>query len=121
VVQETKANYSAIVSKDGAYGTAIADRDKSMIHERHNGGYNGYLLTDVYADLLALKNQSDKLPVTKNLFLVIGLDQIPANKKSVAAIDGVDKKAFSAFVKAEKIRWNEVQDLVKVVDFVSVK
>lgn len=119
VVQETKANYSAIVSKDGAYGTAIADRDKSMIHERHNGGYNGYLLTDVYADLLALKNQSDKLPVTKNLFLVIGLDQIPANKKSVIDLGGVDKKAFSAFLKSEKIIWTDPQDLVKVIDYIT--
>lgn len=119
VVQEVKANYSAIVSKDGAYGTAIADRDKSLIHERHNGGYNGYLITDVYADLLALKNQSDKLPVIKNLYLVIGLDQVPANKKSVSALDGLDKKAFNAFLKSEKIIWTDPQDLIKVIDYIA--
>ena len=119
VVQETKANYSAIVSKDGAYGSSLDDRNKSLVHERHNGGYNGYLLTDVYADLLALKTQSDKLPVTRNLYLVIGLDQIPANKKSVASLDGLDKKAFSAFLKAEKIIWTDTHDLVKVLEYIA--
>ncbi|MBQ6878865.1 MAG: hypothetical protein IJN52_01510 [Bacteroidales bacterium] len=119
VVQETKANYSAIVSKDGAYGSSLDDRNKSLVHERHNGGYNGYLLTDVYADLLALKNQSDKLPVTRNLYLVIGLDQIPANKKSVSSLDGLDKKAFSAFLKSEKIIWTDTQDLVKVLEYIA--
>ena len=81
--------------------------------------YNGYLLTDVYADLLAIKEESETLPVNKNLFIVIGLEQIPANKKSVAALEGVDKKAFSAFLKSEKIKWNDPQDLVKVLDYIS--
>lgn len=119
VAQETRANYSAIVSKDGAYGTSLDDRDRSLVHERHNGGYNGYLITDVYADLLALKSQSDKLPVIRNLYLVIGIEQIPANKKSVAAVSGVDKKAFSAFLKSEKIKWTDIQDLVKVIEYVN--
>ena len=75
----------------------------------------------VVKDLHAMKNQSEKLPVRTNKFLVIGNRLIPANKKSVAAIEGVDKKAFADFLKAEKIKWNEVQDLVKVVDFLSAK
>jgi hypothetical protein len=65
-----------------------------------------------------MKNDAEKLPVNRNLYLVIGLEQIPANKKSVAALDGLDRKAFSAFMKSEKIEWDNPQDLVKVLDYI---
>lgn len=119
VVQEVRANYSAIVSKDGAYGSSLANHDKSFSHEQHNGSYNGYLLTDDYKNLHAIKNDSDKLPVIKNYYLLIGIELIPANKKSVSAMYGIDKKAFSAFLKSEKITWNDAEDLLKVLEYVT--
>ena len=124
VVQESRGNYASIVRDDGAYGTSSLSSTTTKTY-LYNGNainqYDGYLLTDDYKDLHAMKNQSEKLPVRTNKFLVIGNRLIPANKQSVAAIEGVDKKAFSAFLKAEKIKWNDVQDLVKVVDFVSAR
>jgi hypothetical protein len=72
-------------------------------------------MTDVYADLHAMKDQYEKLPVVKNRYLVIGLDLIKADRQSVLDIDGLDKKAFKAFLKAEKIKWDDPQDLVKVL------
>ena len=119
IVEENIANYSAVVSKTGAYGAAVASHDKTYFHERTNGSYNGYLVTDVYADLRALKGQSDKLPVMKNVYFVMGLQQVPANKKGVSAMDGIDKKGFSAFLKDEKIKWDETQDLIKVLEYIT--
>ena len=83
--------------------------------------YNGYLLTDVYKDLHAMKDQSERLPVNSSLYLVIEHRLVPANKKSVAALEGINKKEFSAFLKAEKIQWNEPQDLIKVIDYITAK
>jgi len=119
VVHETLANYSSIISKDGAYGSSLANTEKRFSHEKNVGSYNGYLITDNYADLLALKNQSDKLPVVKRLYLSIGYQLIPANKNSVSNLNGLDRKAFKSFLKAEKIKWNNPQDLVKVIDFIT--
>ena len=124
VVKETRANYSAIVKKDGAMGTTALNSTttKTFLYNQNAiNQYNGYLLTDVYADLHAMRNQSERLPVNGNLFLVIGNQQIPANKKGVSDIPGVDKKALSGFLKAEKIKWNDPQDLVKVIDFVTAE
>ena len=50
---------------------------------------------------------------------MIGNNLIPANKKSVSDLEGVDKKAFSKFLKAEKIKWSDVDDLVKVLDYIT--
>ena len=119
VVMETLANFSGIVSRDGAYGGAVANRDKTFSHQENNGSFNGYLVTDSYKDLLAIKDDSDKVPVTKKVFIVIGLQMILANKSAVIDMTGVDKKAFSAFLKSNDIKWKEPEDLVKVIDFIT--
>ena len=124
VVEETRANYTAVVKKDGAYGTTALNSTttKSFLYnENVLNGYNGYLMTDIYADLHAMKDQSETLPVLKNRYLVIGLDQIKADRQNVLDIEGLDKKAFKAFLKAEKIKWDDPQDLVKVIDFITAE
>ncbi len=124
VVKESRPNYSAIVKKDGAMGTTGLNSTTTktfLYNENAINQYNGYLLTDDYKELHAMKDQSERLPVTSNLFLVIGNDQIPANKKAVSDLPGVDKKDFSKFLKSEKIKWNEVTDLVKVLEYITAK
>ena len=124
VVEETRANYTAVVKKDGAYGTTALNSTttKSFLYnENVLNGYNGYLMTDIYADLHAMKDQSETLPVLKNRYLVIGLDQIKADRQNVLDIAGLDKKAFKAFLKAEKIKWDNPQDLAKVIDFITAE
>lgn len=123
VVEEARGNFTAVVRNDGAYGTTGLNSTTTktfMYNENVINAYNGYLLTDVYADLFAMKNQAETLPVNKNMFLVIGLQQIPATKKGVAALDGMNRKAFSAFLKSEKIKWDEPEDLVKVLNYILV-
>lgn len=121
VVEEARGNFTAVVRNDGAYGTTGLNSTTTktfLYNENVVNAYNGYLLTDVYADLLAMKDQGEKLPVNRNMYIVIGIEQIPASKKNVADLDGLDKKAFKAFLKSEDIQWDDPQDLVKVIEYV---
>ncbi len=118
VVMETLADYSAIVRDDGAYGGSLSNAAKGFSYDENYGNYS-YLVTNNYSDLLSIKNESEELPVTKNTYLVIDNQLHQANKKSVLAIDGVDKKAFAEFLKANDIKWKEPEDLVKIIDFVT--
>lgn len=118
VVGETLADYSAIVRDDGAYGGSLSNAAKGFSYDENYGNYS-YLVTNDYADLLSIKNESEELPVTKNTYLVIDNQLYPANKKSVLAIEGVDKKVFSEFLKSNDIKWKEVVDLVKIVDYIT--
>ncbi len=124
VVEEKRANYSSVIKDDGAYGTSSLSSTTTKTY-LYNGNainqYDGFLLTDVYKDLHAMKDDSETLPVRTNMYLVIGQEMIPTNKKSVAAIEGVDKKEFNAFLKSNKIKWNDVDDLVKVLNFITAK
>lgn len=119
VVMETLANFTGIISRDGAYGGAVANRDKTFSHQENNGSFNGYLVTDNYKDLIAIKDDSDKVPVTRKIFIVIGHQMIFANKSTVIDMTGVDKKAFSAFLKSNDIKWKDPEDLVKVIDYIT--
>ena len=124
VVREPRPNYSAIVKNDGAMGTTGLNSTTTktfLYNENAINQYNGYLLTDDYKELHAMKDQSERLPVNSSLFLVIGNEQIPANRKSVSELPGIDKKAFSKFLKSEKIKWNDVEDLVKVLDYITAR
>lgn len=121
VVLETKGNFSSVVRNDGAYGTTSLNSTTTktfLYNENALNAYNGYLMTDVYEDLLAMKDDSESLRVIENLYLVIGINQIPANKKTVLSLGGIDKKDFNAFLKTEKIKWSDPQDLVKVIDYI---
>ena len=122
VVKETRANYTAIVKKDGAMGTTALNSTTTktyLYNQNAINQYNGYLMTDVYKDLLGMRSGGERLPVLTDLYIVIGNNLIPASKKSVSDLEGVDKKAFSKFLKAEKIKWSDVDDLVKVLDYIT--
>lgn len=124
VVEEKRANYSSVVKDDSAYGTSSLSSSTTktyLYNENVLNQYNGYLLTDVYEDLYAIKNGSEKLPVRTNRYFVIGNDMIPAHKNGVSSLENVEKKAFNAFLKANKIKWNDVDDLVKVLNYITAK
>lgn len=118
VVQETLADYSAIVRDDGAYGGSLSNAAKGFSYDENYGNY-GYLVTNSYEDLLSIKNESEELPVNVKTYLFIDNNLIHASKKSVGALPGVDKKAFADFQKANKIDWKKPADLAKVIDFVT--
>lgn len=116
VVEERLADYSAVIRNDGAYGGSNSNSAKGFSYDENYGNY-GYLITNNYEDLLSQKNDAEELPMTVQRYIVI--DGLPtlAIRKNVAAMDGVDKKAFSEFLKAEKINWKDPQDMLKVIDF----
>lgn len=121
VVEETRATYSSVIRNDGAYGTTALNSTttKTFLYNQNAiNPYNGYLMTDIYKDLLAMRDDAEKLPVRKNMYMIIGMEQIPADKSSVTSLSGLDKKALKAFLKSEKIDWAEHGDLVKVIDYI---
>ena len=118
VAEEVLADYSAVVRDDGAYGGSLANAAKGFSYDENYGNY-GYLVTNVYEDLLSIKNDSEELPVTKQTFLVIGNELIQASKKNVNVLEGIDKKDFAAFLKANDIKWKDPQDLVKIIDYIT--
>ena len=120
VVEEKLADYSAVVRDDGAYGGSLSNAAKGFSYDENYGNY-GYLVTNNYEDLLSIKNESEELPLTATVYLLINNEPVQANKKSVSALDGVDKKGFAEFLKSNAIKWKDPQSLVKVIDYVTAQ
>ena len=117
ILEERLANYSAITRNDGAYGGNSASYAQGHSYDENYGNY-GYLVTNVYEDLYAQKEYGEELPVVVNRFFSIDGNLVPAQKKNVSSLEGLDKKAFAAFLKEEKIDWKKPQDLLKVLQYV---
>lgn len=118
VVEETLADYSAVTRNDGAYGGGMSNSAKSFSYDENIGNY-AYLVTNVYEDLLSIKNNAEELPVNVQRYLLIKGSPVLATRRNVTGLDGMDKKAFSAFLKTEKIDWKDPQDLLKVLEYVA--
>lgn len=116
VVEQTLADYSAVVRDTGSYA-ATTNAATGHSYDENYGNYS-YLVTNVYEDLLSIKNDAEELPVNVQRFLIIKGNQIQASKKHVSSFEGVDKKAFADFLKVEKINWKDPADLLKVIDYV---
>ena len=117
VVEERLADYSAVVRNDGAYGGSNSNSAKGFSYDENYGNYS-YLITNNYEDLLSQKDDAEELPTTVQRYIVINGLPTLAIRKNVAAMDGVDKKAFSEFLKTEKINWKDPQDMLKVIDYI---
>ena len=120
VVEETLADYSAVVRNDGVYGGSAPNAAKNYSYNENFGNY-GYLVTNNYEDLYSIRNESEALPVVKQIYIVIDNKLVPANKKNVSELEGVDKKAFAAFLKENSIKWKNPADLVLVVDYITAQ
>ena len=73
-----------------------------------------------HMELKSSKEDGSVLPTTSKLYLVLPDKVIYATKKDVNEIYGIDKKAFSAFLKENKVSWKDPQDLLRVIDYISI-
>lgn len=69
--------------------------------------------------LMEGRSGGERLPVLRSLFFRVGSTMVPATKKGVTEAWFVDKDAAKAFLKANKVKWNDETSLVKVLDFLA--
>ncbi|MGM9790550.1 MAG: hypothetical protein ACI3Y9_09660 [Candidatus Cryptobacteroides sp.] len=71
------------------------------------------------SDALTRSKEGTVIPLKEDLYLRYGVATVPAFKKDVLDIRGIDKAEAEAFFKAQKIKWKDPQSLIKVVDFIA--
>ena len=68
------------------------------------------------------KGEGSVIPMKGTYYFLINGLEYEAEKYTVTNnIPGLDKAAFKAFQKAEKIKWTKVESLEKVLDFITAK
>lgn len=67
------------------------------------------------------KFNGNVLPTKEVWYLMVGGRLIPASRQEILNTPGIDKKAATAFIKQEKIKWNDVSSLEKLLVFVAAQ
>ena len=117
VAEEVLVDVAKLNATGGAYGSSsnsIATQALSSLE-----GIGGTRSNMNHMELKNAKDEGSVLPVIAKKYMVISGRSIYAAKKDVLQIDGLDKDAANTFIKENKIKWKEPQDILKVLDFVS--
>lgn len=69
---------------------------------------------------IAAKEGGDEIPVLNKLYILYNRNRIvPALKREVMAIPGLDKNEAKAFFSSHKIKWTQPSSLTEVADFLT--
>lgn len=117
VAQETLADFAALNNTGGAYGSSSNSISTKALTSME--GIGGTRVNMNHMELRNSKDSGEILPVITKVYLVMPGKVVFASRRDVSDIEGLDKKAFSGFLKTSKIKWKDPQDLLSVLDYVA--
>ena len=116
VVELTKADFDALFTGTGAYGSSLNSSAARDLSSLDLGGIDNPEL----GRLLQERNDGRDLSLKRLYFFIIDGKQIEANKKEVESLlNDNGKKEWKAFQKQNKIKWKDEDSLAKVLSFIN--
>ncbi len=117
VVCETSVNFDELNKSDIGYGISSSTASTQKLSSL--AGDSSSLVNLPLNTLMEGRENGEKLPLMRKNLIRVGLNVIPATKSEVTNSPLVDKAAAKAFLKSNKVRWNDPSSLLTVVDFLS--
>lgn len=116
LVELTKADFDALFTSTGAYGSSLNSSSSRDLSSLDLGGMENSEL----GLMLQEKNDGRDIPLKKQYLFVLGGKQIEATKKSVESVLNADgQKDWKDFQKQNKIKWKNEESLSQVLTFIS--
>lgn len=116
LVELTKADFDALFTGTGAYGSSLNSSAARDLSSLDLGGIDNPEL----GRLLQERNDGRELSLKRLYFFIIDGKQIEANKKEVESLlNDNGKKEWKAFQKQNKIKWKNEDSLTKVLSFIN--
>lgn len=116
LVELTKADFDALFTGTGAYGSSLNSSAARDLSSLDLGGIDNPEL----GRLLQERNDGRDLSLKRLYFFIIDGKQIEANKKEVESLlNDNGKKEWKAFQKQNKIKWKNEDSLTKVLSFIN--
>jgi hypothetical protein len=109
LVELVKGNYAALISSGtGAYG--MSTQSSSVRRETTIG--------DMNYSLVKIKTEGSNLPLTRKYYFLFADRIVAATRKELEkALPQESIPKLRAFVKTNKIRWNDESSMIRLVDF----
>ena len=116
VVEGVEIDLARLNETGGAYGSSSTTVSTSAYSSLEGiGGTN----SSTNINHMELKNNKDKgkiLPLVFKKYIVVGGKCLYATKKNVSEVVS-DKKAFNAYLKENKVKWNDPVSLLQIVNY----
>ncbi len=115
IVLSTAVNIEAMNQSEAAYGGKSSLSSTKKVSARavmNQNGVSGYSHVDG-------KDEGTKLVLTETKGFIHNWMFVPASKYDILRIKGIDKKAVKKFMKDNKIRLSDDDDLSKLADYIS--
>ncbi|MBQ7622467.1 MAG: hypothetical protein IJS66_01855 [Bacteroidales bacterium] len=115
VAQSYEVDVVKLNSTGGAYGSSSSTLGTTALSSLEGIGNNRVSMN--HMELKANKDNGQTLPLITKYFICTGGKVVYATRRDVG--EKSDPAAFKAFLKSNKIKWNNPQSLLAVVDFLS--
>ncbi len=115
VVCETSVNFDELSKSDIGYGISSSTASTQKLSSL--AGDSSSLVNLPLNTLMEGRENGEKLPLARKNYIRVGLNVIPATKSEVTNSPLVDKAASKAFLKSNKVKWNDPTSLLSVADF----
>lgn len=112
----TNGDFDRLLQTKGAYGTSSSTSATNKLSSLPLGGVNNFNY-----DMMRIEREnSQTLPLTSKMCFVIDGKMYNANKRTISKLLPESKrKEFNAFLKTNKVKWNKVEGLQQVLEFIS--
>ena len=119
VLESVSINYDELGKVNIGYGVSSHTASTQNLSIIMDGRFDSDKKS--VAELALSKKRGKDLPLDHELYVYVRKHLVHATKSSVMNYQGIDKDEASAFFKAEKIKFKDLQSLEKVVVFLSSK
>ena len=109
----TEVNLDKLAKTEIGYGISSATASSQKL--------SGLFGAQVNLDLSTAISQAMEgpvLPLTLTYTFLLGSKEVPCDKSSFLALPGIDKADAKAFLKEEKIKWQDTESLAKVLRYI---
>ena len=117
VAEGVEVDIVKLNSTGAAYGSSSTTLGTMALSSLEGLGATNSGTSINHMELKANKDNGQILPLLTKKYLFVNKLCIYATKRDVS--DYVDAAAFKAFLKANKVKWNDPQSLLGVVDFIA--
>lgn len=116
VLERTVIDTEAMTSADIGYGKSAVASTNNLSMTALGAGMD-FSINRSLDDVVKERKEGEPLAVEQIRGIYYKGSFIPASRVDVMKISGIDKDAVKQYLKKEKIKFNNVDDLAKLVDF----
>lgn len=119
VVEDSDVDYVALNNTGGAYGSSSTTIGTMALSSAEGIGATNSSTNINHMELKNSKEMGKILPLIVKKYIVVKGMRIYATKRDFLDTPGLDRDKAKAFLKENKIKWNNIQNLLLAGDFLA--